>query len=132
MPVVGILLWLGNTFFGFPPSWRGRDIPQGDPAFLWLGLGMAAVGLALLAWRVSVFRSLFANGHRVAGRVASVFFFKDRGRIEYDYEYAGKALRSGNAVHKTKRTTSVEEGSVVTVLVDPNNPKRTILLDLYI
>ena len=132
LPLAGALLWAGNTFFGFPATWRGRAIQQGDPTFIWIGVGMAVVGIVLLAWRLSVFRSLFANGHRVPGRVTSVSFFKDRGRIEYDYEYGGSALHGGHAVHKTKRTTSLEEGQTVTVLVDPGNPKRTILADLYV
>ena len=132
LPVVGLVLWAANAFFGFPGRWRGRDIQQADPTFVWIGIGMVALGLMLLIWRVRSFQSLFASGHRVPGRVTTVSFFKDRGRIEYEYEYGGAALHAGNAVHKTKRTTAIQQGMPVTVLVDPNNPKRTILLDLYV
>lgn len=132
LPLVGVLLWIGNKFFGFPSRWRGREIQQGDSTFLWIAAAMVIVGVLLLLWRIHTFQSLFIAGHRVPGRVTTVSFFRDRGRIEYEYQYAGASHHAGNAIHKNKRTMAIQQGMPVTIVVDPANPKRTILLDLYV
>jgi len=71
-PAVTIVIAISNFFFGFPPSWRGRHIQQGDPIFLWLALFGVVFGAILLGARMRFFNTLFAAGHRVRGRVTNV------------------------------------------------------------
>jgi hypothetical protein len=129
-PLVGIGLWLASRF-GFLDSQRTSPSGADTAIFLWIAVGATALGALLLFWRVRRFSRLFASGRRVPGTVTSVWFYKDRGRIEFSYELDGRRLTGGNAVHKTRRTRAIEEGMAVTILLDPHNPKTTLLLDLY-
>jgi hypothetical protein len=129
-PLVGIGLWLASHF-GLLGSVRGHAAQPGAAIFFWIAVAATVLGVLLLGWRIRRFTRLFASGRRVPGTVTSVWFYKDRGRIEFSYELDGRRLTGGNAVHKTRRTSAIEEGMAVTILLDPHNPKTTLLLDLY-
>ena len=40
---------------------------------------------------------LLANGRGATGVITSVWFVKDRGRVEYDFEFQGQRLHGWNA-----------------------------------
>jgi hypothetical protein len=75
---------------------------------------------------------VFVSGRPVAGVVSMVRFIKDRGRIEYTYEYESRAYTSGNAVMKSKRTQAFSPGQSVTVYVNPSEPATAFLGELYL
>jgi len=64
------------------------------------------------------------------GRFPSVRFIKDRGHIEYAYEYESQAYTSGNAVMKSKRTEAFSPGQPVPVFVNPTDPSTAFLKEL--
>lgn len=51
-----------------------------------------------------VFRTLYAHRVEGVGYITSVWFFRDRGRIEYSYMCEGKTYNSYAAVMKTAHT----------------------------
>src|SRR6185436_16622025 len=67
LPCVGVALWVGNAFFGFPPSWRRDAVQQDDPIFLMIAAGAVILGIALLTFRWRVFSALF-DSDRKRGR----------------------------------------------------------------
>jgi hypothetical protein len=134
-PAVMWGMYIVIAYFGFFPGFRGHDPIQGSegaPAFLYLGIITTLIGVPLFVWRWRSFQSVFARGRVVTGRIASVSFSRDRGRVEYSYEYSGQRYHGGNAIMKTKRTKALQEGDEVELIVDPENPKRALIRDLYV
>jgi hypothetical protein len=92
---------------------------------------VTVIALPVLLWRVAVISNTLTNGIDVAGVISNASFFRGRGRIDYVYSYQGEKLQSSNAVHQNKQTSALTMGSSVTVVLDPNNPKRAFVRELY-
>lgn len=134
IPAVCLAMYLATDVFGFFPGLRGRDaLDRNDaPFFLYLGLAAAAVGIPLFLWRVRNFQSLFSEGAPVRGQVTNVQFSRDRGRVDYVYQYEGVPYSGWNAISKNKRTQGLEVGEAVTLLVSKGNPKKAVIRDIYV
>lgn len=85
----------------------------------------------LLVARILRFKSIWNSGAVTDGRVVAVRIIKDRGRFEYEYEVEGAKIIAWRAVHKSKHVLSFRPGDPVTVAYDPNNPKRSIVRELF-
>jgi hypothetical protein len=134
-PIIAWGLYGVISVFGIIPDFRwGREPLTGEDLPIMLSVATFATGLAipLLVWRVRVVWSTFIMGVEVPGQVVKIFFFRDRGRVEYTYTYQGHTYRRGNAIMKTKRTKALELNSQVTLVVHPNKPERAVIRDLYV
>lgn len=133
-PVIAWVIYVATAYFGFFPGLRGRDPLTGAsaPFFFYLGLVTTLIGVPVFIWRVRSFQALFARGVEVPGRVASISFYRDRGRVEYAYTYEGNTYQGGNAIMKTGRTKALQPGDEVVLIVDKDNPKRALIRDLYV
>jgi hypothetical protein len=103
-----------------------------EPIFGYVAAVISVLGILVFVWRYNTLTSVFEDGLETKGIVTGVFFFRDRGRLEYIYVIEGKKLKSGNAVNKTKRTQSFPQGTEVMLVVDRNNLKRAFIQDLYL
>jgi hypothetical protein len=84
-----------------------------------------------LAWRLRVLRTFFENGEEIPGELRKVYFFQDRGRIDYSYTCNGEKYTGSVPIHKTAITREFFVGQKVTLVVDKDHPDRAFLLDLY-
>lgn len=87
------------------------------------------VGLAAL--RVREIRQVFARGRDVEGRITSLGFVKDRGRVEFEYRVGGTLLRGGQAIWRNATTEALREGQAVTLVVDEVKPARAYVATLF-
>lgn len=71
------------------------------------------------------------TGATVKGQVTSLWYQKDRGRIEYTYSFQGKTHQGGSALWKGTLPPSVEEGSEIELVVDPQDPARALVASLF-
>ena len=127
-----LLLWglcIATNVFGISFSRRSKDMPP--ETYFYLAIIGTVLGLTLLAWRVYSFQQTFANGENAVGRITSISFFKDRGRIEYSYSLNGQTFQSGNAIMKNKKTQSFRNGDEIELIVDRLNPQRAFIKALY-
>ena len=134
MPLVLWSMFIATNVFGFSLSRRGRapiESNSTDSTFLYIAIVGTVVGIALLVWRIYSFQQTFSNGEKTVGRITSVSFFKDRGRIEYSYNLKGQTYQSGNAIMKNKKTQSFRDGDEIELIVDRLNPKRAFIKTLY-
>jgi len=76
--------------------------------------------------------SVFGNGIETSGTIQKIYFFRGRGRVEYVYSFQGQKYMSGNAINRTKTTRALSDGQHITLLVDPNNPKRAFVKEIYL
>jgi hypothetical protein len=99
--------------------------------FLFLTIGTTVVGIPFLIQRYKMISSVFAEGSKIQGTVTNIYFFRGRGRVEYSYNFQGQKQNSGNAINSNKYTRSIKVGQPVKVFVDPNNPKRAFIQEIY-
>jgi hypothetical protein len=109
-----------------------QKVKTTDFSLLAIYAGITIVAVGVMGWRIQVFNSVFNDDIEVPAIISNVFFFRDRGRIDYVYTHQGQKYASGNAVHKVKQTRSLLVGEQVIVMVDRNNPKRAYIRNLYL
>jgi hypothetical protein len=94
--------------------------------------GLALLSVILYTYRLFKLIALGKSGEEAAGYVQSVSFYRDRGRINYSYQYNGISYSSGIPVMKSRVTKRLSDGMTVTVIVNPENPKKSIIKELYV
>jgi len=130
---ISVALLVGAMLFGGLPRRSGGFVAFSDIRLILLVLATAVtiVTVPFLVRRVASFQQLFEAGREVPGAITTIWFVKDRGRVEYEFELEGKRYAAWNAVMKNKATAALHEGQAVMVLVDANNPKRSAIRHLY-
>jgi len=94
-------------------------------------LPVTIVSLALLFWRIRRVRNLFRYGTAVPGAVMEVRIVRDRGRLEFLYEWENQTHGGWMPVHKNRRVVALRPGQAVTVLVDPANPRKAVVEEAF-
>lgn len=122
-----ILPWIFCVFFHFFGS---------EAQFLfWIKIAIfsTTMGIFFLLWRRHFFHVLYTRGVDVIGCIDSASTFKRGGsRVEYKYEYQGEKYWTGNALTDSAfRKYHFREGDDVALRIDPQNPKRAIIKELY-
>lgn len=90
------------------------------------------VGLLGLAWRYISIASLINSGLEIKATVSEIGFFRDRGFIKYIYLHEGNKLVGHTSVMKNKMTTRFNIGQEVLIVVDRENSRKTLLVDLFV
>lgn len=92
---------------------------------------MLAIALLCLICRFLRARALCVYGVEVSGTIVAVRFYRDRGRVSFEYRFGGTTYRRSAAVSANKLTQGFAEGSPVTLLVDERRPRRALIKSLY-
>ena len=134
VPLVVWGMYIATEYFGFFPGLGGRNPLTGEDAsfFLLLGIITTLICIPLLIWRVRSFQIIFSRGIEVSCHITNMRFNRGRGRVEYTYTYQGQTYQAGNGVFKTKRTKAIPQGDEVVLMVDQDNPKRSLIRDIYL
>lgn len=122
--------------FGIPIIWVIHFVfphlqQSAPPLSLWFPASIAAALIIWLVWRISRVAKLFALGQLATGQVTDLNLAKDRGRLEFAFEYQGKRVSTWMPIHQTKAVLSLTPGTTVEVLFDKNHPTRAIVKHLY-
>lgn len=96
-----------------------------------VGLPLASACAGLLAWRCLRVLELFRSGIPSAGRITQIQLAKDRGRIDFSYEFNGTTHRCWQPVHQTRRVLALAPGQDVQVLVHPRKAGVAVIKDLF-
>lgn len=136
LPVVMWGIYIAVTFFGvsFESKRSGTVVENSgaNPFFLIAPVVVTFLGAAFIFWRISSITKIFESGERVMGKITDISFFKDRGRIEFSYNYQRQNFQSGSSIMKNSKTTSYRSGDEVILIVDSVNPTRVFIQDLYV
>ena len=117
------------------PDWRreGPIIPVWmAPYVLVFCLFVTLLGSLVLAWRVWLINAIFRKGSVVSGQITFVSLKRDRGRLDYTFNFEDETYESGVSIHRNAQTKELRSGAKIILLVDPKNPKRAFMRDLYI
>jgi len=100
--------------------------------FLGIAIVVTIVLLALFAFRIYSFHSVFKKGLLIKGTITYIMLFRDRGRIEFMYTVHGKEYNAGSPITKNARTLALDVGQTVDIVVSPKKKRRAFIVDLYI
>ena len=111
-------------------NWNLRD----EMFYVIFSGGVTVVGLAIIAWRVLDVRRIFAVGEEVRANVLKSDFFRDRGQVVVEYNPRGEKdkRRATCHLHTNRRTRAIKPGDWVTLLVNPDKPKQTVIKNAYL
>ncbi|HLO15092.1 MAG TPA: DUF3592 domain-containing protein [Anaerolineales bacterium] len=106
---------------------------SGNPThnFIGVALGIFVLGLLGMAWRYISIVSLYNSGLETKGTISEIGFFRDRGYIKYIYPYENRKYAGHVTVMKNRTTTRYKIGNEIEVIVDRENPKKSLIKDLY-
>jgi hypothetical protein len=57
---------------------------------------------------------------------------RDRGRVEFRYEFNGERLESWMPVHQSPEVLALRESQEIDILVDATRPRRAIIRHIFI
>lgn len=103
----------------------------GTMLLLFVLLLISFVTLLVAGIRFITIWKIFHGNQEVMGTISRIDFYRDRGRVEFEYIYQGIAYTSGLSIMKNRRTAGYQPGDEVFVLVDRNNPRKALIKDLY-
>jgi hypothetical protein len=130
LPLIGFVLYVLTGVFGLHIIRRGEDVTYA-PLFLRMALIATVIGVPLLFWRLKSIQSLFARAIEVPGTIVSANFHRGRGRIEFIYFVQGVEYSGGAAVQENATVSRLLSRDEAIVVVDPSNPKKAFLRDLF-
>lgn len=99
---------------------------------LMIALPLSLVAGGLLFWRIARIHRLFSRGQIVRAQITRVDIARDKGRLEFAYDFGGHRVSSWTPVHKCKQVEALAVNQEVEVLVDAANPLNAIVRDLYV
>lgn len=47
----------------------------------------------LIAWRLKYYNKLFENAEEITGYITAISFYRDRGKVRYEYKYNSRSSR---------------------------------------
>lgn len=95
-----------------------------------LFLLMTVGDMAILGWRVRYFSGFAKRGVETPAKIARVTTVEDQIGVEYDYVFQMEQLKGsiGLGGFATRKKAEVLIGREIFILVDPEKPKRTMVL----
>ena len=90
------------------------------------------VALGILVWRLTTIFNLFNDGQEATATITDISFYRDRGRVAYIFMFQNEKYLNSNAVMKHGKSRMLQVGEQKIVLVNRDNPKKSILKDLYL
>jgi len=103
----------------------------GRVEILTIALPLSLIAAGFLLWRVTRIQTLFRRGAAVRGNITRIRLVRDRGRVEFRYEFNGERLESWMPVHQTPEVLALRESQEIDLLVDATRPRRAIIRDLF-
>ena len=116
--------------FIFPFLRQGAQFGRVEMLTIALPLSITTTGFFL--WRVTRIQRLFRRGASVRGYITRIRLARDRGRIEFLYEFKGERLESWMPVHQSPEVLALREAQEIDLLVDATRPRRAIIRHLFV
>ena len=128
---VSFISWLAPLvfFIAYMLTQNRYEVAAGN--LLFLSIGSTGVGLMLILWRIWMFHSIFEHGKLVEGQILKVLFYRSRGTITYTYMYRNHQYSKNMMVHMALHNFAFQIGESITIVVDPENPSHSFILDFY-
>jgi hypothetical protein len=103
-----------------------------NPNMTNLSIVITAAAIPLLIYRIFYIFKFFNTGEETTAVILGVSFYRSRGRADFSYTYQGAEYTSGNLLMSSGPVKQLSRGQEVVVLVNPDNPKKAVIRDLFI
>ncbi|MEN8242616.1 MAG: DUF3592 domain-containing protein [Chloroflexota bacterium] len=117
-----LILWIGYFL-----SKSGTD-----SSLLYISIAVTVAAIPVIIWRILYFLKIFDVGEEATAEILGVRFYRSRGRVDFNYTYKGTDYTSSNLLLASERVRNLTAGKEVTVLVNPENPKKSVIRDMFI
>lgn len=104
----------------------------GRVEILTIALPLSLLAAGFLLWRVTRIQMLFRRGVAVRGHITNIRLWRDRGRVEFCYEFRGERIESWMPVHQSPEVLALRVSQEIDLLVDANRPRRAIIRRLFV
>ncbi len=130
-PLVVLGLGAALALFGDIPGILGRDSlgPEDLPYFLAFGGLVLVICLPLLWLRFRQLSALLTGGQETPGTILQSYRARNGSRLKFGYRFDGKAYT--RSVRTPSWQDELQAGNPVTVILDPQRPRRALIKDLY-
>lgn len=88
--------------------------------------------LAVLVWRILRVRGIFRRGRPVTGQISRLWVRREWVHVRYVYLVQGQRFEVRQFLLKNRRLLTMRAGTTITIRVDPTNPQRSLIQDLYL
>lgn len=126
-----VVIWIVYLFlFFFAEEDSANEGGLSKETILVIFLLMTIADIVILTWRVRYFSAFANHGVETAAKVARVTGVGDQIGVEYEYVFQMEQLK-GNIVlggFATRKKAEALIGREIFILVDPEKPKRTLVL----
>jgi len=97
-----------------------------------LAFGMMIV-LSLIGVIARLFRirRIFSEWSSAKAVITRIWFYRGTGNISYTFIFEGQEYRSSSVYIANKLTRRLRKETEISILVNPNKPKRTLIDELY-
>jgi hypothetical protein len=95
-------------------------------------IALSIGSLLFAAWRCWLIGNIFTSGVDTQAEVQHIWFSGDRGRLVFTFIWERAPLQKNSMIPKNDYTESLREGQSIMVMVDPHQPKRAFVRDLYL
>jgi hypothetical protein len=106
--------------------------PSMNHALLVIAIAISMLCGWLTIRRWGDIKRVIQTGPEIKGRILRIRFYRDRGRVEYKYEYQGRTYKAGNGLCKNRETTQLQAGDEIVLILDPEKPSRAFIASLYL
>lgn len=105
---------------------------EGVQSALFLAIAGSLFAGLFVMLRVRAYRRRFAEGVEVPGIITFVFSWRGRASVRYAYDYMGQSYKGSGSVMRLTYGRPLRTGTAVTLLVDPQDPKRSLVRDFFV
>lgn len=134
-PIIIFGMSLFIEIFGFFPDLKRGRPPLGTesiPFMVQFGLIALVIGFIVIIIRVLIIKSYFDKGIEVNGKVTKIWIWRrDRGRIYFTFQYKDLEWDNSVVVHFNKMTKSFLPHKPIKVLINPEDPTKAIIKDIF-
>ena len=116
-----VILWAGYVF----------SKPGTDSSLFYIAIAVTVVAIPVIIWRILYFLKIFEVGEEAAAEILGVSYYRSRGRVDFSYNYKGSEYTSGNLLLVGGRVRELAAGQEVVVIVDPENPKKAVIREMF-
>lgn len=134
LPIVAWGIHIAINVLGVSITSRrsGTQISADDSGWqIFLPIIFTILGIAVTLWRVSYINNLFENGIEITGNITDINFVKDRGNVEYSYSWNGNNFKGCKGIMKNSKTQALQKGQRIPLILDPQKPDESLLVELY-
>jgi hypothetical protein len=133
--IVFLIFLIGIFGFGIALTKRNGIIILDNKEKLIFGIIFSVFSILCFIFfilRIKTCKYLVNNGLEIDAKIIDVYYYKDRGRIEYIYNIDNKEFKRGAGIHITKDTKDYKKDDIIKLLIDPKNNKKNIIKNNFI